>query len=598
MSDASELIAQQILNASINKKNLNNVLYMVKVYGAQGDGVYDDTQAVQDTIDVAVLNNATLVYFHPGSYKVTSLTDTETIHFVGDNAEFVGYDGDIQQFGSAGSGVGGINVRDYGAMGDGIADDTEAFQEAIDYAITVGGVVSVPFGNYRVGELYISNRSGVDIIGVRSAHDADELGSILIYTGTQRCINIVQDDGDFIYRVTLKDFTIYFEQNCLAGIYLKNLQESTIENVGIWGRSKTVQVGIDADSASIVNIDNCIISRCVVGIKGHYNDPPNPQASYGSNISRCNIFLCTNSIEIGYTIGMNIFENWIEGFQNGVLVDNTTGWREVTGLNVKNNFFIQSTNGLTDTRALNVNSGNNSNPMRIQYNFSGNTCYMNSSGATSPNYIVSNTVFSNIVEAVVDCVIKSNYFYGATVSAVYSDSPTVNAYVSENDTRSTLFGSRSETISGLNMITPVYCIANTAIEITAANTIVETLIKAADVPARIMGDNGSLRVRAVFSVTNNANNKTIRLKLGSTTVGQFNMASTSDAVLEFLVSNVNASNLQVSKGSLLANSRTEVAVGSATENTTVITPILFTVEKAVAGDVVNLSTFTVEVLPR
>ncbi|CAN7361463.1 glycosyl hydrolase family 28-related protein [Paenibacillus sp. LjRoot56] len=137
MSDSSELIAQQILNASINKRNWKDVMYNVKVFGAKGDGIYDDTQAVQDAIDTALFNNATLVYFPPGAYKVTSLTYAETIHFIGDNASFVGYAGEITQLGS-GSSLGVYNVASY-----------ESIQATIDAAKTGGGgTVHCPPGTY------------------------------------------------------------------------------------------------------------------------------------------------------------------------------------------------------------------------------------------------------------------------------------------------------------------------------------------------------------------------------------------------------------------------------------------------------------------
>ncbi len=43
-----------------------------------------------------------------------------------------------------------INVRDKGALGDGVHDDTAAFQTAIDALPAGGGVVTVPDGNYMI----------------------------------------------------------------------------------------------------------------------------------------------------------------------------------------------------------------------------------------------------------------------------------------------------------------------------------------------------------------------------------------------------------------------------------------------------------------
>ena len=50
-----------------------------------------------------------------------------------------------------------ISVRDKGAVGDGVHDDTAAFQAAIDALPTTGGTVTVPPGNYMINAVRAIN---------------------------------------------------------------------------------------------------------------------------------------------------------------------------------------------------------------------------------------------------------------------------------------------------------------------------------------------------------------------------------------------------------------------------------------------------------
>lgn len=75
----------------------------------------------------------------------------------------------------------GFDVRDFGAKGDGVTDDTQAIQGAIDAAIAAGGTghggqfgdstgwrtpaVYLPSGTYCVTNLYVDNRSGTAFVG-------------------------------------------------------------------------------------------------------------------------------------------------------------------------------------------------------------------------------------------------------------------------------------------------------------------------------------------------------------------------------------------------------------------------------------------------
>lgn len=57
-----------------------------------------------------------------------------------------------------------VSVRDFGAVGDGVADDTAAIQAAIDSLVPLGGVVRMPEGRYKTTSPILL-KTGVSLIG-------------------------------------------------------------------------------------------------------------------------------------------------------------------------------------------------------------------------------------------------------------------------------------------------------------------------------------------------------------------------------------------------------------------------------------------------
>lgn len=69
MATVSELTSKNISSAQANVQTWGNVLYNVKVYGAKGDGVTDDTAAIQQALDAA--EGGGTVLLSEGIYKIT-----------------------------------------------------------------------------------------------------------------------------------------------------------------------------------------------------------------------------------------------------------------------------------------------------------------------------------------------------------------------------------------------------------------------------------------------------------------------------------------------------------------------------------------------
>lgn len=74
MTQASEQIARQFANANYNKRIWGDIFFNVKAFGAVGDGITDDTQAIQSAIDAAYSNGSGTVGFPPGTYLCGDLT--------------------------------------------------------------------------------------------------------------------------------------------------------------------------------------------------------------------------------------------------------------------------------------------------------------------------------------------------------------------------------------------------------------------------------------------------------------------------------------------------------------------------------------------
>ncbi len=73
---------------AVSIKILNESYYNVKAYGAVGDGVTDDTAAIQAAIDAAdaaivTEQHAPTVVFPPGVFSITSTLDSKRVHFLG-----------------------------------------------------------------------------------------------------------------------------------------------------------------------------------------------------------------------------------------------------------------------------------------------------------------------------------------------------------------------------------------------------------------------------------------------------------------------------------------------------------------------------------
>ncbi len=134
----------------------------------------------------------------------------------------------------------------------------------------------------------------------------------------------------------------------------------------------------------------------------------------------------------------------------------------------------------------------------------------------------------------------------------------------------------------------------------------ETVLATVAVPANSMGANGVLRVRSVWTVTNNANNKTRRIRFGAAGAGTggtvalgFASASTGSAQHFTQIQNRAATNsqagMQTGAGS---GGFAEASTGATTLaiDTTAATELAITGQLASGADTITLEIYSVELL--
>lgn len=133
-----------------------------------------------------------------------------------------------------------INVKDFGAIGDGITDDTQAIQDAIDYCMytrpTRGGVVFIPAGIYKITDTlhlgYGDTFKSVILEGEGYKYRANSnfCGTAIITTFSDRpAINIQGARGTVVRGICLKGLLYdWIYNNDLAG--LAPVIDGTIES--------------------------------------------------------------------------------------------------------------------------------------------------------------------------------------------------------------------------------------------------------------------------------------------------------------------------------------------------------------------------------
>lgn len=157
-----------------------------------------------------------------------------------------------------------VNVKDYGAKGDGVTDDTLAIQSAINSLPNHGGVILFPIGEYIITDTItigngtkdsVSTKNCIALIGANNAATnlstwAGNNGTCIRYKGTAtkpmlRILGPILDP-------VIENITLWGEDTASHGIYMTCGGQAKINKVTI---SNVTQIGLFIDVWNGLTVD-------------------------------------------------------------------------------------------------------------------------------------------------------------------------------------------------------------------------------------------------------------------------------------------------------------------------------------------------------
>lgn len=145
-------------------------------------------------------------------------------------------------------------------------------------------------------------------------------------------------------------------------------------------------------------------------------------------------------------------------------------------------------------------------------------------------------------------------------------------------------------------------LATSAVAVSHTGNTSDTALATISIPAGLMGANGIIRVTHLWSVTNNANNKTPRVWLNGLSGTAFlstNLASVQTWQGETIIRNRNSQSSQVGHNAgAFPFSSTTGAIATATIDTSVAVDLVLSGILANSADTITLQGYTVELLSK
>jgi hypothetical protein len=591
----------------------------IKWFGAVGDRTTDDTASIQAAIEfaetlltpIAGTLATPAVYIPVGNFITTSpllISATMGFHLFGETTPAYETASCIHYTGSDFA----IRIQ-YGVVNS-------------SSSITIGS------GSKTFTTSISSSNSPIaagDAVLIRStANEANFMaGTVTSFSGNTLVVNVTNTGGSgtfaswtisdsvrWSYRIKLNNFGIYLPNSCEGGIYGWNIQESYFQYLSIIGNGPiashpnyTSNYGMRFDSIAISKINFCVVQQHQNAIYIPHA-PYNMQESGPLTINGLNIFAVRNGIVLSHMGGGVIQDNYFELFEVGILLSNSALLSGITiqGLDVVNCLFGTSI-ASTSSRAISVIDVDASKTMYVD-SFQINNCqFISASAGSFPAYAIdfdlnpSNGFFKFYT------TIYNNFCYGPTTAFIRCDDSRASLFQYENIayTDNTLASRLPLLASGTQALSGTYLLArDTQSGAYAPNNTSENVILSVPIPPNLIGPSGTIKITAHWGVPNNANNKTLRVRIngvaGTIICEQILSTGNTGCTFNTQMTNDVAATAQNSISWIFVIAATPSLVNYnsySTADTTALATLDFTVQKAVSTDAVLVYAWLIEAYP-
>lgn len=147
-----------------------------------------------------------------------------------------------------------VSVKDFGAVGDGVTDDTAALQNAINYVIANNKVLRIPAGTYLYSSLNAITTSNVSILGDGSGD------TVLKFTGTGIALDI-GTSAAFRQSINLSGFTVEGNANTTNIIRATAIARSQWTDINVREANSSTGVGFVFRAIQLNRFDSLICSQ-------------------------------------------------------------------------------------------------------------------------------------------------------------------------------------------------------------------------------------------------------------------------------------------------------------------------------------------------